>query len=313
MARRAARKRSANAANSLSATQRALGALRRRQQTLAAQQLALQRRQWRESRQIAQSTIRAARVSGSPILRILCEGDSWMRYDCGIGVMSNVQWQLGQRAACLNLATSGDTMVNMMKLPARAELDRQLRSGIEGAPWDALIFSGGGNDVAGDEFVDWLLPYAGQKNPADAIAQPRFNTLLAELASLYGELASRVHSYSPSTLVLLNAYDFAIPTGKGVPFAGPWLAPGFTARGYDVTSLAFRTQVVKLLLLQFAAMLRDVGKVYPFMKLMPTQGLLKRNEWANELHPTDAGFRRVASVFLREIDAIMSSRTSAAR
>ncbi len=289
------------------ATQRALGTLKLRQRQLATRQATLQQRAWREARQVARAALREARAQGRPIQRILCEGDSWMHYDCGIGVMSNIQWQLGSKAACLNLASSGDTLVNMMKPPQRAELDRQLRSGIDGAPWDALVFSGGGNDVAGDEFVNWLLPYAGQKNPADAIAQPRFGALLAELGSLYGELANRVHRYSPTTQVLLNAYDFAIPDGRGVLFAGPWLAPGLSARGYDVTSLAFRSGVVKLLLQQFAGMLADVHRLYPFMQPMPTQGLLKPREWANELHPTNSGFRRIAGVFIEALRKVPGS------
>lgn len=286
----------------LGATQRALGALRLRQQRLKAQQAALLRRSIREQRATAVVALRSARRANKPLLRVLAEGDSWMHYDCGLGVMHYVTWLMRGRAACLNIAASGDTMANMMKLPGRAELDRQLRSGVDGAPWDVLIFSGGGNDVAGDEFANWLLPFAGQTDPLAAIAQPRFGALLAQLSLLYGELGSRVHRYSPGTRVLLNGYDFAIPNGVGVPFAGPWLTPGFTARGYDVTSLAFRSQVVKLLLQQFAGMLGAVCAVFPFMQLMPTQGLLKRNEWANELHPTNGGFRRVAGVFVNALE-----------
>lgn len=288
----------------LTATQRALGSLKLRQRQLTARQATLQRRVWREARKSARLALRKARSEGRPMLRILCEGDSWMHYDCGIGVMSNIEWQLGSRAACLNLASSGDTMVNMMKPPQRRELDRELRSGIDGAPWDALVFSCGGNDVAGDEFVEWLLPYAGQKDPRDAIAQPRFTALLQKLAALYGDLATRVHGYSPGTVVLLNEYDFAIPDGRGVPFAGPWLAPGFTARGYDATTLAFRSSVVRLLLEQFAAMLEDLHRVYPFMQPMHTQGLLQPRDWANELHPTNSGFRRIAGVFLEALRQI---------
>lgn len=297
----------------LNATQRALGTLALRKRELESQHAALQRRALRESLMAAQTASRQARAAGRPILRILGEGDSWMHYDCGIGIMTDVQWSLGDRAVCLNLASSGDTMANMVKLPERAELDRQLRSGVDGAPWDVLLFSGGGNDVAGSEFVEWLLPYAGQKKPADAIAQPRFNALLSTLAMQYGGLAQRVRSYSPGTRVLINCYDFAIPDGRGVLFAGPWMAPGFTAQGYDATSLTFRAQVVQLLLMQFAAMLSDVNRVYPFMQPTPTQGLLTRSQWANELHPTNAGFRIIAAVFIKELDAMLRRRVNLLR
>jgi len=225
-----------------------------------------------------------------------------MKYDCGFGVMHYVDWILRHRAACVNIAGSGATMAGMMKLPARRELDAKLRQGFRNKPWDALLFSGGGNDFAGDRFAEWLLPYNGQTNPQDAIAQPRFTAMMNELRTLYGQLASLVHNLSPTTLLFINGYDFPIADGRHVRVAGPWLKPGFDTRGYPL-DVAFRSAVVAILLRQFAAMLQSVCTVFSFVRLVPTQGVLTTREWANELHPTNPGFEKIAKVFVSQLES----------
>lgn len=286
---------------SLSVTAKALQKISVEQRRLDRQHEKLQTRSIREQRAAAASAIRSAKNGKKRILRILAEGDSWIKYDCGFGIMHYLSWALRGKAACVNIGGSGATMAGMMRLPARRQFEQQLREGIAGKPWDVLVFSGGGNDFAGERFNEWLLPFNGQTNPADAIAQPVFSAMLKGLGVLYGQLASHVATLSPDTVVLLNGYDFAIPNGKGVPFAGPWLAPGFDSRGYP-SDLTFRTAVMKLMLEQFAQMLRTVCALYPFVRLVATQGLLVKSDWANELHPKNPGFEKVARVFRAQIE-----------
>ena len=139
----------------------------------------------------------AEKKKAQKVWRILGEGDSWIRYTCGFGVMHHLEWMLDERAACVNIGASSATLERMMKLPARRKLDNHLRNGIEGRPWDALVFSGGGNDFAGDEFVNWLVPYDGQTDPVTAIDEGAFAALLGHLASLYRQLGSAGEHVEP--------------------------------------------------------------------------------------------------------------------
>jgi len=258
----------------------------------------------REQEVRARSTIRKANKNAQPVWRILGEGDSWIRYTCGFGLMHHLAWMLDERAACVNIGASGATMAHMMKLPARRKLDNYLRNGIDGQPWDALVFSGGGNDFAGEEFVNWLLPYAGQTNPADAIDEPAFTALLDHLATLYRQLGALVSSLSPSTKVFVCAYDYATPDGRHVPFAGPWLRPGFDERKYLPVDIAFRTSVVRIMLTRYASMISSVSAIYPFIHLVPTQGTLPlgTSGWDNELHPTEDGFQAITRVLIQKLE-----------
>jgi len=261
----------------------------------------------REQDSRASSAVKQAEQKDQKIWRILGEGDSWIRYTCGFGVMHHLAWMLDKRAACVNIGASGASLQRMMKLPARRELDNHLRNGLDGKPWDALVFSGGGNDFAGEEFVNWLLPYGDQTNPADAIDEVAFTGLLDHLASLYRELGALMIRLSPNTRVFVCAYDFAIPDGRKVPFAGPWLKPGFDTRKYLPANLAFRTAVVKIMLARFADIISSVSAVYPFIHLVPTQGTLTPDKvgWDNELHPTYEGFKAITRVLISKLEAVL--------
>ncbi len=261
----------------------------------------------REQDSRASSALKQSEKKDQRIWRILGEGDSWIRYTCGFGVMHHLAWMLDKRAACVNIGASGATLRHMMKLPARRQLDNHLRNGLDGKPWDALVFSGGGNDFAGEEFVNWLLPYDGQTNPEDAIDELAFTALLDHLASLYRELGALVSRLSPNTHVFVCAYDFAVPDGRKVPFAGPWLKPGFDTRKYLPANLAFRAAVVKIMLTRFAEMISSVSVVYPFMHLVPTQGTLSpdKNGWDNEVHPTYEGFKAITRVLIAKLEEVL--------
>ena len=248
-----------------------------------------------ESKMATAADKRTAAAVREP-LRILAEGDSWFRYACGVGVITQLASKLSGKAIITNVASGGDTMQEMLTLPARAGLETRLRKGLEGRPWNAVLFSGGGNDFCGKKFHTWLLPFTGQTDPAAAIDRTTWEPKLNEMAGLFKELSALVATHVPGAPVHLNLYDFAIPNNKGAGPAGPWLAPGFKTRGYPA-NLAFRTAVVRLMLLEFAAMVATVAGSHSNLRLVATQGTLMANEWANELHPKNRGFGKIADLF----------------
>lgn len=245
--------------------------------------------------QMSQSAKRAAAPKAKVKLRILAEGDSWFRYDCGIGVITQLQSKLGGKADITNIAAGGETMKKMLTMPAKAEFKKYLLAGGK-KPWDAILFSGGGNDFCGKQFHTWLLPYSGQTKPEDAIDRSTWEPKLQEIAALYVDLAELVDSTVPGRPVYVNQYDFAIPNNKGAGPVGPWLAPGFKSRGYPA-DLSFRKAVVKLLLEEFAAMQKSVATAHANLQVVETQGTLSDKEWHNELHPDNKGFKKIAAKF----------------
>ena len=67
--------------------------------------------------------------------------------------------------------------------------------------------------------------------------------------------------------------------------------------------------IVKQALLSMRAMLAELAadNANNFV-LVPTQGLLKSDDWANELHPKVAGFKTIAAAFLAALDVQFPGR-----
>jgi hypothetical protein len=261
---------------------------------------------------------KAARLGGPPPpapLRILAEGDSWFDYPpfeffgAG-GVIPRLSKILG--LPILNLATAGDEVRYMLGVKERKELIRHLKAGSPaGGPWDALFFSGGGNDIVDNPMALWVRDFRPGMPAAQLINQPRFEVALALVKAGYEDLIAVRNAHSPQTHLFFHTYDHAIPDGRGVCKRGPWLKPTFDLRGFPPGSgLAF--EVVKEMLRQFAVMLKTLqngGGV----TVIDGQGTLDpvKASWHNELHPSKAGFQKFAVLFAQALKTQFPARAPA--
>ena len=239
-----------------------------------------------------------ARAFALPSVRIFAEGDSWFDYPSpGGGVITHLS-KLLKGADILNLAHAGDTLRQMLSLPQRDEIEERLDQGQRRRiPFDALLFSGGGNDIVGDQFHRWLRPFTPGASVPDLIDDTALGALLTILENSYRDLSDIRDRHSPPTVIFVHGYDYAKPTGKGVCWFGPWLRPALEARGIVDPRLQFA--VVKEILVRFGTMLRNLAAALPDFVYVETQGLLRPTAkwWDNELHPSPRGFEKIAVAF----------------
>ena len=88
---------------------------------------------------------------------------------------------------------------------------------------------------------------------------------------------------------------------------GPWLKPSLDFRGW--TNRAQATQIVREALLAFDALLRRLEQSQRAFVYVRTQGTLDpARDWANELHPSEDGFQKIADVFLVALRARFPGR-----
>ena len=233
-----------------------------------------------------------------PSFRIFAEGDSWFDYPSpGGGVITHLG-KLLKKTEILNLAHAGDALRQMLSLPQRDEIEERLDQGRRrGIPFDALLFSGGGNDIVGDQFSRWLVPFTPGATASDLIDTVSFGAMLTVLEHGYKDLSNIRNQRSPSTTIFVHGYDYAKPTGKGVCWFGPWLQPSLKARG--ITDAQLQIDVVKEILVRFRAMLQNLATSLPNFVYVETQGLLQPTAtwWENEIHPTPRGFEKIAVAF----------------
>ncbi len=118
-----------------------------------------------------QSTIAGLKAAGTPLasgpLVMLAHGDSWFDYplsgnDVSL-VNTDVIAQLGSMGTpnpvILSLSHYGDATTDEMSLPKQQQMIEGLQDPSNwmdhGKP-DAILFSGGGNDIAGNQFCIFL-------------------------------------------------------------------------------------------------------------------------------------------------------------
>ncbi len=244
------------------------------------------------------------RIRDKPRLkRILLEGDSWFSFPGikGGNLSGRIAGRYRRSAVTMNIAAPGDIagrMLNDLSLDALAALLKRYR-------FDALLFSGGGNDLIGEHFDDYLKsaaePQVGTLPPNapnvvhDHLRAATFAHTLAHFEQRLRLLCRRRDAERPDCPIFTHTYDYAFPDGRPAvigPFTrGPWLQPSMVRAGVPEQD---RRNLIQWMVDGFAAMLLRVETQEPRFHVIDSRGtLLAKADWNDELHPTGDGFRRM--------------------
>jgi hypothetical protein len=182
-----------------------------------------------------------------------------------------------------------------------------------GASPKAILVSGGGDDIAGVEFGMLL------NNATSSIAG--WNTQIIDglintrIATAYRTMLLSINGLCQRDRgtvfpIIVHGYDYPVPDGRGFlggwgPLPGPWLRPGFEEKLFD--DLATNVEMMRLLIDSFNAMVSTLVKEPAFANVhyLDLRGSLSnqivgdayQGTWANELHPTKAGFSTITAKF----------------
>lgn len=230
-------------------------------------------------------------------LRIVAEGDSWFQYPI---LLQDTIDQLYKAYAIRSFAEAGDTLANYLK---KKEYLRAI--GDEEAHF--FLVSGGGNDVLGDEFQFFLrkTPDTGDTTPKRYLNAKFFETMMT-LSSQYDGMFTELLDKYPNLHIMVHCYDYIIPVDtRATPTKQSWSGKHMIAKGIEPQ--AEREKLIHFILDEFASRLTalvDKPKFKDKVTFVDTRGLVDRNTWFDEIHPTDLGFQLVADKFVREIERI---------
>ncbi len=254
--------------------------------------------------EIPAQTLRALALP-PPTGLLVAEGDSWFDYPFN-DVLSMLEDEHGFDVE--SVAHKGDRVEDMAYSRGQFDdftrlLEKLLR---QGRVPDAILLSGGGNDLAGDEFA-MLLNHAASGLPAlnDDIVQGVIDVRTEKCVRLPDQ---RPHRDRQALLdrpipVILHGYDYPVPDGRGFLGGfgicqGPGCGPDSTARA---TATSRQHESRRRLIDAFNAMLRQLARAEGFehVRYVDLRGTLSnaaayKRDWANELHPTEPGFKAVA-------------------
>jgi len=246
---------------------------------------------------------------------IVAEGDSWFDYAPGIDILDHLT-KLGHAIA--KVAEGGDSLENMVfgsKYDRRfARRTNPLNETIrlmkdEGAK--VLLFSGGGNDIAGDE----LEAYLNHKDlNLGTFRTPYVDYVFGTaIRATYEHLIRRVRTeVAADAQIVSHGYGWAIPDGRavinlpwGYRFVGPWLRPALTKKNYVEANE--RREIIRTLVNRFNDTLASIADEPQFrdnFHYIDLRAIIQDDWWVNELHLKNSAYGRVAAEFDRIIRAL---------
>ena len=263
----------------------------------------------------SRASLRAAGAPAAPMpLVMLAHGDSWFDYPLSgnslslrsTDIIAQLEMTGNINPFILNISHYGDATTDEMSWPKQERMIESLQNPAnwmdEGKP-DAILFSGGGNDIVGDKFcifVDYAAPGATGLNAG------RFDEAIGMVEASYLDLFVFRDQYAPGVPVIGHCYDFPIPNGAHPDCVGPWLKPSLDYCGWNLVQ---GTAIARTALLDFKALLVELANdpANNFI-MVDTQGLLSPADWANELHPYPNGFKTIAAKFVDALRAHFAGR-----
>lgn len=266
--------------------------------------------------------------------RLLAQGDSWF----SIGALPPTrttrvvaELKLLRSTVVVNCARPGALLHRMTNTTTEASFLRLLR-GKTAIKWDAILLSGGGNDL-----IDACA--AGPANPpaqrilrtpaergdgpltgADYVSEPGWQVFAAHIGEVFGRVVDeRDRGLNARVPLVWHNYARVMPTavGAGLGF-GPWLRPSLQAFGVPQDDfLKLSDELIARLGQLVAALVAQRRAADPGCNLFvaDSQGAGLElaaidadgpsGDWINEIHPTRTGYQKAATAWQAVLDPIL--------
>lgn len=256
-----------------------------------------------------QNLFKLRRLAGDPRAVLVAEGDSWF---CFPVFLRDIVGNLFDDFNVWSVAAAGDTLQRMViDDPEYMKALRDNRNNLR-----AFIFSGGGNDIVGADdsgvsaIEQIVKPFEAGRPVEWYIDGQAFSDRLHFIEDCYRKVIATVAAEFPKLPVLCHGYDHSIPGGfPGDPRHPRWAANdkwlGRPMREtLKITDPALQQAIVALMVDRLNERLKTLcggnnpGGMFRtayHVDLRNTVGSI--NQWADELHPTDAGFALVSAKF----------------
>lgn len=261
------------------------------------------------------------------VKRVLAEGDSWLSiFLPGHGNL--ITWLESRHdVVVLDLSYPGDRLTDMANGRQFRLFRRLISDERHGWPFDAMLLNGGGNDliVGGLQRVLKKPPRSGraQRKAEDWIDLKALDRLLDDIE---GSFLSFIRARSDSTLngecpILSWTYDFITPRDcgaqlLGVTVEGPWICPRLNEAGIESADL--QKKIIDALLISYRTRLHELSAdPVNALHVVDTQGTLmpaspedlaSEGDWADEIHPSARGWRKLAGRIGPALDALLDGQ-----
>ena len=249
--------------------------------------------------------------------RILAEGDSW--FSMGGIPTSNLLFSMKFRkfTIIVNCARPGDTIRKIGKIAKNPNLKKAM-SRRDGYAWDAILLSGGGNDLIDD--VDKIIrKFTGIKSdPGLYCNQDELDKTLRSVEKGYRKiigLRDAAGSSCKGKPAVTHTYDWMTPRNSPSRFFplklfGPWIYPVLVKANVPESQWnAISDYLVDALRNTIKGLARGANKL-PNFHVVDTQDTItpaalgetgESGHWMNEIHPNADGYTELASKISKRV------------
>jgi len=220
---------------------------------------------------------------------VLMLGDSWFWYP-----LDNLALELGATFDQQQFVVAGQNGADAAQWSEKYRKVIDFAFKMYGQSVQAFMLSGGGNDIAGmSDFLRLIKDDCSKaKDFAGCYREGQPDAAVSKIIAAYREVTLRFRAYNGGATVFTHNYDNAWPTGKGMFGPADWLkAPMDRAKvPKDLRRTLFKDLLAQVRKGQLALCKE---KAMGPMVAIASAGTMPEDAqwWANELHPTPAGFR----------------------
>jgi hypothetical protein len=229
-------------------------------------------------------------------LVIITEGDSWFSYPLNANIADYIEMM--NDFSILRLEHNGDEAREI--LGAGSEQLKKIKYYLKNYPVDALLLSAGGNDLVAEELAKVLEKKVNGNSWQSSVKLVTLTTVLDDIVSAYARLLDARDALRPTCVVVAHSYCYFQPTGRkatgpfGLLKAGPWMRPVMVAKGIDPDTEG--RDLARYLVDELHARLMALTAARRRFHVVDMRSALPADDvhWADEIHPSGTGFRRLA-------------------
>jgi hypothetical protein len=229
-------------------------------------------------------------------LVMLTEGDSWFSYPLNANLADYIEMM--SDFSLLRLEHNGDEARGI--LGAGSGQLKTIKYYLRNYPVDALLVSAGGNDLVSSELKRMLNQKTAGATWQSSIKLAELTTVLDDIVASYGRLLDARDALRAGCVVVAHSYCYFQPTGRkatgpfGLGKAGPWMRPVLIAKGIDPDTEG--RDLARYLVDELHARLMALAASRSRFHVVDMRAALPVDDvhWADEIHPSGTGFRRLA-------------------
>lgn len=222
---------------------------------------------------------------------IIAEGDSWFLYPIRIKDTLDYimeEWPV-KSMAWRGHALKHYTKPNDFLQAVQEEAGKQ-------KPFYVLL-SGGGNLLIGPGLKRLLQQdLKNAAHPKDYLTSS-YKNQMNELKNIYQYLFSTLSEVKFVEKILVHGYDYIQIEKENIN--GGWV--NFIMEGAGIKDAIEKEKLIRYLIDEFNKGLASLAARYPKVTYIDVRGCIGENEWYDEVHPDERGFRKIANKFLAEL------------